>query len=107
MALAATDSARAYAVDRHRGRCVPLGRLGDRSARGPHRRRPLPDRLGVVSLALWASASRANRDAGGTGGGRGVVVFGGGPARGGADGMGPAGAPVVSRGPAAIFRRPL
>src|SRR5258705_7826297 len=101
MALAATDSARAYAVDRHRGRCVPLGRLGDRSARGPHRRRPLPDRLGVVSLALRASASRANRDAGGTGGARVVVVSDGDRARRGSDAMAAADATVLSGGLAA------
>src|SRR5438874_12198291 len=77
MAVPASRCTRARALDRDGGRCVPLGWLRDRSARGPHRRRSVPDRLGVLSLALWASASRARLDAGGTGCARGVVVSGG------------------------------
>src|SRR4029453_18764821 len=70
MALAAADRARARALDRDRGRRLPLGWIPDLFVRAPHRRRYLPDRLGIVSLALRASAPGAGRDAGGTGGAR-------------------------------------
>src|SRR5258706_3079294 len=96
MALAAADRARARALDRDRGRRVPLGWIPDRSARSPHRRRSLPDRLGVVSLALRASAPRAGRDAGGTGGAGAVVVSDGDHARRGSDAVAAADAAVFS-----------
>src|SRR5207248_2628166 len=76
------------------------------SARGPHRRRFVPDRLGILSLALWASASRARRDAGGTGSARGVVVSDGDHARRGSDAVATADAAVFSGGLAAILYRP-
>src|ERR1700680_2188035 len=103
MALAAPECARARGLDRDGGRCVPLGWLRDRSARGPHRRRCLPDRLGIVSLALRASASRAHRDAGGTGGARAVVVSDGDHAWRGPDAVAGADAAVFSGGLAAIL----
>src|SRR5712675_1447676 len=107
VALTATDRARARALDRDRGRCVPLGWIPDRPARGPHRRRSLPDRLGIVSLALWASAPRAGRDAGGTGGARAVVISDGDHARRGSDAVAAADAAVFSGGLAAILDRPI
>src|SRR5258706_14641872 len=75
LALTATDRTRARALDRDRGRCVPLGWIPDRSAGGPHTRPSLPVRLGIVSLALRASAPGAGRDAGGTGGAVAVGTF--------------------------------
>src|SRR5258707_15890481 len=107
MALTATDRPRARALDRDRGRCVPLGWIPDRSARGPHRRRSLPDRLGILSLALWASAPRAGRDAGGTGGARAVVVSDGDHAWRGSDAVAAADAAVFSARRAAILGRPI
>src|SRR5258707_2583955 len=96
MALTATDRVRARALDRDRGRRVPLGWIPDRPARGPHRRRSLPDRLGIVSLALRASAPRAGRDAGRTGGAGAVVVSDGDHARRGSDAWAAADAAGVS-----------
>src|ERR1700694_293581 len=103
MALAAPDSARARGLDRDGGRCVPLGWLRDRSALGPHWRWCLPDRLGIVSLALWASASRAHPDAGGAGGACAVVVSDGDHAWRGPDAIAAADAAVFSGGGAAIL----
>src|ERR1700676_4461192 len=103
MALAAPDCARARGLDRDGGRCVPLGWLRDRSALGPHRRRCLPDRLGILSLAIRASASRAHRDAGGAGGACSVVVSDGDHARRGPDAMAAADAAVFSGGVAALL----
>src|SRR6266403_6135110 len=107
MALTASDCARPRALDRDRGRCIPLGWLGDGPARGPDRRRSPADRLGIVSLALWASASRAHRDAGGTGGARGVVVSDGDHARRRPDAVAAADAAVFSGSLAASFDRPM